>query len=67
MPPAKLVEVRHKDGTLAFKCWEKDGLRMAPAMKDPDARFQELKELEYKDGDIIIATYPKVGKWRDFL
>ena len=66
MPPAKVVEVRHKDGTLAFKCWEKDGLKLPLRVKDPDARFKEIKELEYKDGDIIIVSYPKVGKCSAF-
>ena len=62
MPPAELLEVKHKDETVAFKCWEIDGIKLPLRVKDPDARFKEIKELEYKDGDIIIATYPKVGK-----
>lgn len=61
MAPAEVVEVKHKDETLAFKCWEKDGLKLPLRVKDPDAKFKEIKELEYKDGDIIIASYPKVG------
>ena len=62
MSPAKVIEVKHTDGTLAFKCWEKDGLKLSFRVKDPDTRLKEIKELEYKDGDIFIATYPKVGK-----
>ena len=62
MPPAELLEIKNKDDTLAFKCWEINGIKLPLRVKDPDARFKELKELEYKDGDLIIATYPKVGK-----
>ena len=62
MAPAEVVEVKHKDETLAFKCWEKDGLKLPLRVSEPDARFREIKELDYKDGDIIIASYPKVGK-----
>ena len=62
MAPAEVVEVRHKDGTLAFKCWEKDGLKLPLRVKDLDSRFKEIKELDYKDDDIIIVSYPKVGE-----
>ena len=62
MAPAELLEIKNKDDTLAFKCWEINGIKLPLRVKDPDARFKELKELEYKDGDLIIASYPKVGK-----
>ena len=62
MPGQEILEVKHKDGTTAFKCRENEGIKVPPRMQDPEKRIQELRELKYKEGDIFIASYPKVGK-----
>lgn len=61
MPGQEILEVKHKDGTTAFKCRENEGIKVPPRMQDPEKRIQELRELKYKEGDIFIASYPKVG------
>ena len=59
MANLKIKEVKNKDDTLAFKCWDMpDGSNLPLKIKNPNTK---LTELEYKDGDIIISSYPKTG------
>ena len=57
----EVKEVKNKDGSLAFKCWDTDGKNLPLKMKNPDAQLKEINELEYKEGDVIVTSYPKTG------
>ena len=61
MSSPQVQEVKHKYGTLAFECWDIDDINLTLKHKDPYARLADIKELEYKERDIIIASYPKTG------
>ena len=56
------IEVKNGDGSTAFKCWDMDGLYLPLRCKDPVKRLKDINEMEYKDGDIHIVSYPKVGR-----
>ena len=56
------IEVKNGDGSTAFKCWDMDGLYLPLRCKDPVKRLKDINEMEYKEGDIHIVSYPKVGR-----
>ena len=58
---AELVDITTREGRFAYKLQEIDGLYMLSQIKDTKERFRQLKELKCKEGDVMIATYPKVG------
>ena len=57
-----IVEIKGKDGSTVFKCQMFDGLRLSLKTKNIQERFEMLKTLEYKKGDVVIVTFPKTGQ-----
>ena len=56
------VDIKTRDGTFAYPLQKIDGLYMLAQIKKLGERLQQIREIQYKDGDVMIATYPKVGK-----
>ena len=56
------VDIKTRDGAFAYQLQKIDGLYMLAQIKKLGERLQQIREIQYKDGDVMIATYPKVGK-----
>ena len=59
---SELIDIKTSDGTFAYQLQKIDGIYMLTQIENIGERFQQIKEMTYKDGDVMIATYPKVGK-----
>ena len=57
------VDIKTGDGAFAYQLQKIDGLYMLAQIKKLGERLQQIREIQYKDGDVMIATYPKVGKY----
>ena len=58
---AEIFEVKSKNGSTLMKYKLYDGLRMSLRVENVMERFEKLKTLKYKEGDVVIVTYPKTG------
>ena len=58
-------QIERKDGEVIFRLPCVDGIALIPVrglrMDGPEKRFQAIRNLEWKIGDILLATYPKSG------
>ena len=59
---SELIDIKTKDGTFAYQLQKIDGIYMLTQIEQLTERLQQIKEMTYKDGDMMIVTYPKVGK-----
>ena len=57
-----VVDIQAKDGTVVLKYKMYDGMYMSLRARDVEERFRTLKTLKYKEGDVLIISYPKTGK-----
>ena len=58
---AEIIEVKGKDGRDICKLQRTKGILEFAAMPGFEKRQEKLQELKAKEGDVIIANYPKTG------
>ena len=58
-------KIERTDGNITFSYISVDGIGMIPfpglISEGPARRFQAIRDLETRNNDIILATYPKSG------